>query len=167
MLARLAPGITPEMAAAVSKIMRVQDLILVARKCRVVTRFRNTIGLAGRLSTRLQPNDPTDDPTGIAASILDGLLYGSGDAVIGVNPASDSTAAVDRLLAMLDQIIQTLRDPDPVLRPDAHHDDDRRDRARRAGRSRLPVDRRDRGSQPQLRHQPRAAPGGARGGAAR
>ncbi|HYI14854.1 MAG TPA: ethanolamine ammonia-lyase subunit EutB [Thermomicrobiales bacterium] len=106
-LARLAPGITPEMAAAVSKIMRVQDLILVARKCRVVTRFRNTIGLAGCLSTRLQPNDPTDDPTRIAASILDGLLYGSGDAVIGINPASDSTAAVDRLLAMLDQIIQS------------------------------------------------------------
>jgi ethanolamine ammonia-lyase large subunit len=110
-LGRLAPGITPEMAAAVSKIMRVQDLILVARKCRVVTRFRNTIGLAGRLSTRLQPNDPTDDPTGIAASILDGLLYGSGDAVIGVNPASDSTAAVDRLLAMLDQIIQSYTIP--------------------------------------------------------
>jgi ethanolamine ammonia-lyase large subunit len=110
-LGRLAPGITPEMAAAVSKIMRVQDLILVARKCRVVTRFRNTIGLAGCLSTRLQPNDPTDDPTGIAASILDGLLYGSGDAVIGVNPASDSTDAVDRLLAMLDQIIQSYAIP--------------------------------------------------------
>ncbi len=106
-LSRLAPGVTPEMAAAVSKIMRVQDLILVGRKCRVVTRFRDTIGLVGCLSTRLQPNDPTDDPTGIAASILDGLLYGSGDAVIGVNPASDSIAAVDRLLALLDQVIQT------------------------------------------------------------
>lgn len=104
-LARLAPGITPEMAAGVAKIMRVQDLILVARKCRVVTRFRDTIGLAGCLSTRLQPNDPTDDPRGIAASILDGLLYGSGDAVIGVNPASDSITAVMTLLHMLDHII--------------------------------------------------------------
>ncbi len=110
-LERLAPGITPEMAAAVSKIMRIQDLILVARKCRVTTRFRGTIGLAGRLSTRLQPNHPTDDPTGIAASILDGLLYGSGDAVVGINPASDSLDAVNTLLVMLDQIIQTYQIP--------------------------------------------------------
>jgi ethanolamine ammonia-lyase large subunit len=105
-LGRLAAGITPEMAAAVSKIMRVQDLILVARKCSVVTRFRNTIGLPGRLSTRLQPNHPTDDPAGIAASILDGLLYGSGDAVIGINPATDSVPAVCALLDMLDDIIR-------------------------------------------------------------
>jgi ethanolamine ammonia-lyase large subunit len=83
-LAAVAPGLTPEMAAAVSKIMRAQDLILVAKKCRVVTRFRNTLGLPGRLATRLQPNHPTDDRKGIAASILDGLLYGNGDAVIGV-----------------------------------------------------------------------------------
>ena len=81
------------MAAAVSKIMRLQDLITVAAKIRVVTRFRNTIGLPGRLSTRLQPNHPTDDPEGIAASIIDGLLYGSGDAVIGINPASDNVAS--------------------------------------------------------------------------
>ena len=81
-LKELAPGITPEMAAAVSKIMRVQDLILVAKKCRVVTRFRNTIGLPNRLATRLQPNHPTDDAIGIAASMVDGLLYGAGDAVI-------------------------------------------------------------------------------------
>ena len=106
-LAALAPGVTPEMAAAVSKIMRVQDLILVAKKCRVVTRFRNTLGLAGRLSIRLQPNHPTDDPTGIAASIVDGLMYGSGDAVIGVNPATDSIAAVMTLIEMLDAIIAT------------------------------------------------------------
>ncbi|MGI4849377.1 MAG: ethanolamine ammonia-lyase subunit EutB [Janthinobacterium lividum] len=105
MLASVAPGITPEMAAAVSKIMRVQDLVTVARKCRVVTRFRNTIGLAGRLSTRLQPNHPTDDEKGIAASILDGLLYGSGDAVIGINPATDDVPQVVRLLHMLDEII--------------------------------------------------------------
>jgi ethanolamine ammonia-lyase large subunit len=103
-LAGLAPGITPEMAAAVSKIMRLQDLVAVAAKCRVVTRFRNTIGLAGRLSVRLQPNHPTDDPQGIAASVLDGLLLGAGDAVIGINPATDSIAATVRLLEMLDTI---------------------------------------------------------------
>jgi len=104
-LAALAPGLTPEMAAAASKIMRVQDLILVAQKCRVVTRFRNTLGLKGRLATRLQPNHPTDDPGGIAAGIVDGLLYGSGDAVIGVNPATDSVAAVITLIHMLDAVI--------------------------------------------------------------
>lgn len=100
-----APGITPEMAAAVSKIMRIQDLVLVARKCRVVTSFRNTIGLPGRLATRLQPNHPLDDASGIAASILDGLLYGSGDAVIGINPATDNVPQVIRLVGMLDDII--------------------------------------------------------------
>lgn len=105
-LAALAPGLTPEMVAAVSKICRNQDLILIARKVQVTTRFRNTIGLAGRLSTRLQPNHPTDDPAGIAASILDGLMLGSGDAVIGINPASDSLPATDRLLHMLDEIIR-------------------------------------------------------------
>ena len=105
-LAALAPGLTPEMVAAVSKLMRLQDLVLVAAKCRVVTRFRNTIGLPGRLSTRLQPNHPTDDPKAIAASILDGLFYGSGDAVIGVNPASDNLAAVSDLLRLLDDIRQ-------------------------------------------------------------
>jgi len=103
-LAALAPGITPEMAAAVSKIMRVQDLVSAARKCRVVTRFRSTVGLPGRLSTRLQPNHPTDDPRGIAASIFDGLSYGNGDAVIGVNPVSDNVGTVESLLRMLDRI---------------------------------------------------------------
>jgi ethanolamine ammonia-lyase large subunit len=101
-LTRIASGITPEMAAAVSKLMRNQDLILAAKKCSVVTRFRNTIGLPGRLSVRLQPNHPTDDVRGIAASMLDGLLYGCGDAVIGINPASDSLAAAITLLNMLD-----------------------------------------------------------------
>ncbi len=105
-LAALAPGLTPEMAAAVSKLMRSQDLILVARKCEVRTRFRNTLGLPGRLATRLQPNHPTDDVAGIAASILDGLLYGSGDAVIGINPASDNVPQVVRLLQMLDAVIE-------------------------------------------------------------
>lgn len=104
-LGALAPGVTPEMAAAVSKIMRVQDLVLVARKCGVVTRFRNTIGLPGRMSTRLQPNHPTDDATGIAASLLDGLLYGSGDAVIGINPATDNVPQVVTIVSMLDEII--------------------------------------------------------------
>ncbi len=97
-------GITPEMAAAVSKLMRQQDLIAVAAKCHVVTRFRNTIGLPGRLSVRLQPNHPTDDPQGVAASTLDGLLLGAGDAVIGVNPATDSVAAACTLLEMLDTV---------------------------------------------------------------
>lgn len=110
-LADLAPGITPEMAAAVSKIMRNQDLILVAQKCRVVTRFRNTIGLAGRMSTRLQPNHPTDDPSGIAASLLDGLLYGSGDAVIGINPATDNVAQVAKLVTMMAEIIDQYEIP--------------------------------------------------------
>lgn len=105
-LKALAPGLTPEMVAAVSKIMRLQDLILVANKCEVVTKFRNTIGLKGHLSTRLQPNHPTDNPTGIAASILDGLMYGNGDAVIGINPATDNTSAVTTLLKMLDEVIQ-------------------------------------------------------------
>ncbi len=105
-LSALAPGLTPEMAAAVSKICRNQDLVLIAQKCRVVTKFRNTIGLPGRLSTRLQPNHPTDDPTGIAASIVDGLMYGNGDAVIGINPATDSISAVTALIDMLDEIIQ-------------------------------------------------------------
>jgi len=104
-LQQLAPGLTPEMVAAVSKIMRVQDLILVAKKCEVVTRFRNTLGLVNHFSTRLQPNHPTDDAAGIAASIIDGLLYASGDAVIGINPASDNTQTVSRLLHLLEDVI--------------------------------------------------------------
>ncbi|MGK5024709.1 ethanolamine ammonia-lyase subunit EutB [Janthinobacterium sp. RB2R34] len=104
-LAAVARGITPEMAAAVSKLMRLQDLVLVARKCRVVTAFRNTLGLERRLATRLQPNHPTDDATGIAASIVDGLMYGSGDAVIGINPATDNVAQVVALLQLLDGVI--------------------------------------------------------------
>ncbi len=103
-LTALAPGVTPEMAAAVSKLMRLQDLVAVAAKCRVTTAFRNTIGLPGRLSVRLQPNHPTDDWRGVAASTLDGLLLGAGDAVIGVNPATDSVAQTIGLLQMLDEI---------------------------------------------------------------
>ena len=105
-LKAVAPGITPEMAAAVSKIMRNQDLMLVASKCEVVTRFRDTIGLPGRMSVRLQPNHPIDDIKGIAASIIDGLMYGCGDAVIGINPASDSIPVLMDLNRMLDDIIQ-------------------------------------------------------------
>lgn len=104
-LSALAPGLTPEMVAAVSKLCRLQDLALIARKCRVVTRFRDTIGLPGRLATRLQPNHPTDDLAGIAASLIDGLLMGSGDAVIGINPATDNVPQVVRLLGMLDEVI--------------------------------------------------------------
>ena len=103
-LRALSPGLTPEMVAAVSKLMRNQELILVAKKIQVVTRFRNTVGLPGHLSVRLQPNHPTDDAKGIAASIIDGLLYGSGDAMIGINPATDSPATTARLLHMLDEV---------------------------------------------------------------
>ena len=103
-LAVLAPGLTPEMAAAVSKLMRVQDLIAAAAKMRVVTRFRTTVGLRGRLSARLQPNHPTDDAMGIAASMLDGLLLGSGDAVIGINPAGDNVATTTHLLRLIDAV---------------------------------------------------------------
>lgn len=102
---------TPEMVAAVSKIMRNQDLILVAKKCEVVTKFKNTIGLKGRLSTRLQPNHPTDDLKGIATSIIDGLFYGSGDAVIGINPATDNPEKVHSILSMLDEIISSFEIP--------------------------------------------------------
>lgn len=111
LLAFVAPGITPEIAAAVSKIMRIQDLVLVARKCRVITAFRNTLGLDGRMATRLQPNHPTDDATGIAASMLDGLMYGSGDAVIGINPATDNVAQVVTLVGMLDAVIARYQIP--------------------------------------------------------
>ena len=110
-LSGLAPGLTPEMVAAVSKIMRIQDMVLVASKVRVITRFRNTLGLPARLSTRLQPNHPTDDPKGIAASIVDGLLYGCGDAVIGINPATDNLEQVSALLRMLDELISTYAIP--------------------------------------------------------
>ena len=110
-LAALAPGLTPEIVAAVSKISRIQDLILIGQKCRVVTKFRDTIGLKKRMATRLQPNHPTDDPTGIAASIVDGLMYGNGDAVIGINPATDSIAQVTTLIEMLDEIIRRYEIP--------------------------------------------------------
>jgi ethanolamine ammonia-lyase large subunit len=105
-LRALGPGLTPEMVAATSKLMRNQDLILAASRCRVVTRFRNTLGLPGSLAVRLQPNHPTDDPAGILASIVDGLLYGAGDAVIGINPAADSVPALQSLLHLLDELIQ-------------------------------------------------------------
>ncbi|HEY1941312.1 MAG TPA: ethanolamine ammonia-lyase subunit EutB [Roseiarcus sp.] len=110
-LAALAPGLTPEMAAAVSKICRNQDLMAIAAKRRVVTRFRNTIGLPGRFSSRLQPNHPTDDPKGILASIVDGLLLGCGDAVIGINPASDSPDRCYELLSLIDDVRERLAIP--------------------------------------------------------
>jgi ethanolamine ammonia-lyase large subunit len=110
-LKKLSRGVTPEMAAAVSKLMRNQDLILVARKCQVTSAFRNTIGLRGRMSVRLQPNHPFDDLKGITASILDGLLLGSGDACIGINPASDDPATIGGLTRLLDDIITRLQIP--------------------------------------------------------
>ncbi len=110
-LAALASGITPEMAAAVAKLMSNQDLILAAQKCRVVTAFRCTIGLPGRLSVRLQPNHPADNPQGITASIIDGLLYGCGDAVIGINPATDSVETVASLLRIIDDLVRTYQIP--------------------------------------------------------
>ncbi|WP_350656729.1 ethanolamine ammonia-lyase subunit EutB [Psychrobacter sp. S1-30-MNA-CIBAN-0213] len=110
-IAKLKYAFTPEMVAAVSKIMRVQDLILVAKKCQVVTKFRNTIGLDGCLSTRLQPNHPTDDMLGISASIIDGLMYGNGDAVIGINPATDNLQNLSELLKLLDHVISEYQIP--------------------------------------------------------
>jgi ethanolamine ammonia-lyase large subunit len=110
-LQKLAPGLTPEMVAAVSKLMRNQDLIAVARKCHVVTAFRDTIGLPGRLAVRLQPNHPTDDVRGIAASMVDGLLYGCGDAVIGINPASDSLHVLTELVHRLGEVVERLEMP--------------------------------------------------------
>jgi ethanolamine ammonia-lyase large subunit len=110
-LRRVSPGITPEMAAAVSKLMRNQDLILVAKKCQITTAFRSTIGLPGQLSSRLQPNHPTDDLRGIAASMLDGLLYGAGDAVIGINPVSDSSQKLMSLYQLMDDVISHYQIP--------------------------------------------------------
>ncbi|MFQ1003830.1 ethanolamine ammonia-lyase subunit EutB [Modestobacter sp. SSW1-42] len=104
-ISALAPGLTPEMVAAVSKLMRTADLVAVARRTRVVTGLRSTLGLPGRLASRLQPNHPTDDPVGVTASILDGLLHGSGDAVIGINPATDSPAQTIALLELVDAVI--------------------------------------------------------------
>jgi ethanolamine ammonia-lyase large subunit len=113
-LTALARGLTPEMVAASSKIMRVQDLVSVAKKCTVVTRFRSTIGLPGRMATRLQPNHPSDDLRGIAASTIEGLMYGNGDAVIGVNPATDHVGGVENLLRMLDQLRETYQIPTQI-----------------------------------------------------
>jgi len=107
----IAWGITPEMAAAVSKLMRNQDLVLAARKCRVVTAFRTTIGLPGRLAVRLQPNHPTDDLRGIVASVLDGLMYGCGDAVIGINPVGDNLSGVVAILNVLNELRERFEIP--------------------------------------------------------
>ena len=110
-LKALAPGLTPEMVAAVSKLMRNQDLIVVAKKCQVITRFRNTLGLPGCMATRLQPNHPSDDLRGIAASMLDGLMYGSGDAVIGINPASDNVQLLTAQVEMMAEVIERYEIP--------------------------------------------------------
>ena len=150
------------MAAAVSKLMRNQDLILAASKCRVVTRFRNTLGLPGRLSVRLQPNHPTDDLAGIAASITDGLLYGCGDACIGINPATDSLAATRRLLDLTAELIERYEIPTQscVLAHVTTHDQG--DRVGRAGGPGVPVDRRHAEGQRSLRRLAGPAGRGAR-----
>lgn len=111
LIASVSKGLTPEMVSAVSKIMRNQDLILVAKKCQIISKFRNTIGLQGRLSTRLQPNHSTDDPIGISAAIIDGLMYASGDAVIGINPATDNNATIALLNHLLDGVISKFEIP--------------------------------------------------------
>jgi ethanolamine ammonia-lyase large subunit len=159
-LAALAPGLTPEMAAGVSKVMRLQDLIAVAAKCRVTTAFRNTIGLPGRLSTRLQPNHPTDDPAGIAASIIDGLMYGAGDAVIGINPVADSVKRVADLLAMLDEM--RVRLDAPVQSCVLAHVTTSMAAMERSAPSRVPVDRRDASGKSRIRDLARDARRGAR-----
>jgi len=110
-IAGIAAGLTPEMVAAVSKIMRNQDLIAVAAATTVRAAFRTSIGVPGTLATRLQPNHPTDDPRGVAAATLDGLLMGCGDAVIGINPATDSARATADLLHLLDDIRQRFEIP--------------------------------------------------------
>jgi len=137
------------MAAAVSKIMRLQDLIAIGGKCRVTTAFRNTIGLPGRLSVRLQPNHPVDDPRGVAASTLDGLLLGAGDAVVGVNPATDSVERTSTLLKMLDEI-RSRYDIRRNLRARPRHHHAALYRAGRPGRPGLPIHRRHRSGQPQF-----------------
>ena len=170
-LTALAPGVTPEMAAAVSKISRLQDLMVMAAKCSVVTRFRNTIGLPGRLSVRLQPNHPTDDLAGIAASILDGLLLGSGDAVIGINPATDSPERAHALGLDARRGARQARHPDPELRARACDHDARAHRhgARRSTSysSRSPARRRRTGASASTsRSSPRRTPPRWRSGAA-
>ncbi len=110
-LSALAPGLTPEMAAAVAKISRNQDLVIIAAKCKVVSKFRNTLGLPGRLSSRIQPNHPVDDLKGVLASTIDGLLLGNGDAVIGINPASDSPERCYELLSLIDDLRHRLDVP--------------------------------------------------------
>jgi ethanolamine ammonia-lyase large subunit len=110
-LAALAPGWTPEMVAAVLTLMRNQDLVLLARNCQVITRFRNTQGLPGRMAVHLQPNHPTDDLRGVAASVLDGLMLGAGDVVIGINPVSDSQATQARMCQLFDDLVQRFEIP--------------------------------------------------------
>ena len=153
-LTALAPGLTPEMVAAVSKIMRAQDLVVVAAKCSVTTAFRNTIGLVGRLSTRLQPNHPTDDSRGIAASLIDGLLFGVGDAVIGVNPATDRVEDYMRIVSLLDTIRERLDIPTQACCLGHVTNGNPGNQSRRAGRSGLSIHCRLAKGQRRLRDKP-------------
>ena len=161
-LVKVRGGLTPEMVSAVCKLMRNQDLMLIASRCEVVTRFRNTLGLRGHFSTRLQPNHPTDDPRGVLASCLDGLMFGAGDAVIGINPALDSVDACTGLLHLLDDLRQTLRISHPDLRPDPRDQHLAGHRKRRSGGPGVSEHRRNAARQPGLRYRPGTARRGAR-----
>src|SRR6516162_4335677 len=110
-LQRMQWAIIPEIAAAVAKIMSNKDLVLAAAKVRNVTRCRNTLGERGVLGIRVQPNHPVDDLGGILLAAFEGLLYGCGDAVIGVNPASGSVETVSAILHGLDRLVQTSKAP--------------------------------------------------------
>ena len=105
-LRAVAPGLTPEMAAAASKLMSNFDLMTVGAKCQVVVRANSTLGLPGRLSSRCQPNHPTDDVEGILASAREGLAYGCGDAVIGINPATDTAESTAEILKVIDDLLK-------------------------------------------------------------
>ena len=153
-LQALQPAIIPEIAAAVAKLMSNKDLVLAAAKIRNVTRCRNTMGERGVLGIRVQPNHPADDIGGILLAAFEGLLYGCGDAVIGVNPATDSVETVRAILSALNRLIDALRNSDADLLSGAYHHPTGRARSRRACRPSIPVGRRHGSGQPQLRHHP-------------
>ena len=132
-------AITPEIAAAVTKLMSNKDLVLAASKIRVITQCRNTMGQRGVLGIRLQPNHPADDAAGILLSAFDGLLYGCGDAVIGVNPATESVESVSAILHALNRLIEAYKIPDASLLPGPHLHSAESHGARRAGGLAVPV----------------------------
>ena len=145
-------AIIPEIAAAVAKIMSNKDLILAAAKIRNVARCRNTMGERGVLGIRAQPNHPADDVGGILLSAFEGLLYGCGDAVIGVNPASDSVDAVLAILNGLARLVDAYKVPTQTCCPGARHYTTCRDGARGAGGFAVSVDWRHGGDESKLRN---------------